>query len=821
MSKIVDCVYIIENVDCPNCAAKAASHLEQDPRVEEANIDFATKKLYLRSEEISREEVERIIKEVEDEFEVREVGDNHHHDEHCHCGSSCSCEEGHHRHDEKKHSGKVVEQVFIVENMDCPNCANSAASHLEQDDRVEEATIDFATGKLYIKGQPLSLEEVQEIISEVEDEFVVKPYENKRLEQKLFDSEFWLGIARISISVVLVFIGKFVFGSTWVGDQYFFVYLALCLISWLICSYDIIWKCIKNISKLQGFFDETLLMTIASLGAFLLPLLTHDAEPWFDAALVVILFQVGELFEDIASKKSHQSIINAIESKELVAHLETDEGVFDVDPSLLKIGNTILVNVGEGFPIDGVIIEGEGNVDVSSLTGEFEPEFKTVGDEVLSSTILKTGTVKVRVTSDFENRTSAKIVKMVEESARTKSKAEKFITKFARIYTPIVFGLALLVSVVPPMILGIANGATWASWVEVGLSFLVVSCPCAIIISVPLNFFAGVGLASKKGVIIKGSSYFDKLANVKTLAMDKTGTLTYGDFRVTEWHVVKGEQDEFTKYLQAAESRSNHPIAKAIVGNSNATLANEQVDYQEIAGKGVKTEWNNHLILAGTKKLLDEYNIEAESSSAAGTIVYLAVDGDYYGYVVLNDVVRKETKPLIDRLHKLGIKACLLTGDKKERAEEIAHSLGIDEVHSELLPNQKVDVIKTKLEENNGMVAFVGDGINDAPALALADVGCAMGGVGSDTAIEAADVVFMNDDPSRFTTAVKIAKICKRRAIGIIAFALTVKIGIMIASIICSAAGTLFPLWIAFLGDTGLTVLCVFLTLTIFARNFD
>ncbi|MCQ2798911.1 MAG: cadmium-translocating P-type ATPase [Bacilli bacterium] len=815
MSKIVNSVYIIENVDCPNCAAKAASHLEKDPRVEEATIDFATGKLYLRSEEMSIEEIQRIIQEVEDEFIVKPIGDGHHH-----CEGECHCGEEHHHEHEHHHDGKVVDQIFIVENMDCPNCANEVADHIEHDPRVEEATIDFATGKLYIKGAKLSLEEVQSLVSEVEDEFVVKPYENKRVENKLLNAEFFIKAGRIIASIILVLIGRFAFGATWVGDTTFYVYLALCLASWLICSYDILWKCAKNIAKLQGFMDETFLMTIASLGAFLLPLLTHDAEPWFDAALVVILFQVGEIFEDFASKKSHQSIINAIESKELVAHLVTDDGVFDIDPSLLKVGNTILVNVGEGFPIDGEIIEGEGNVDVSSLTGEFEPEFKTVGDEVLSSTILKSGTLKIKVTSDYENRTSAKIVKLVEESARTKSKAEKFITRFARVYTPIVLVLALLISVVPPLFVGISNGPTWASWVEVGLSFLVVSCPCAIIISVPLNFFAGVGLASKKGIIIKGSSYFDKLAKIKTLAMDKTGTLTYGNFQVTEWHVVKGTQEEFISYLQAAESRSNHPIAKAIVGNS-ASLANEQNNYEEIAGKGIKTEWNGHTILAGNLSLLEDNGISAENPSTAGTLVYLAVDNEYYGYAVLNDVVRKESKPLIDRLHKLGIKTCLLTGDKKERAEDIGNSLGIDEIHSELLPSQKVEVIKSKLDENNGMVAYVGDGINDAPSLALADVGCAMGGVGSDTAIEAADVVFMNDDPSRFVTAVKLAKICKRRAVGLIAFALAVKVGIMIASIICSAIGAIFPLWIAVLGDTGLTVLCVFLTLTINFERID
>ena len=816
MAKIINQTFIVENVDCPNCAAKAADHLEKDSRIEEASLDFATGKLYIKGEELTVEEVQKIIQEVEDEFIVKpaDVEVEHHHHEGCCCGGEhhhdgeC-CHKDHH-HEKKTGGSKLVNQVFIVENVDCPNCANEAAAHLEKDPRIQEASLDFATGKLYLHSEGLSLEEVQKLISEVEDEFVVKPFVNKRVETKLFDTEFFVTIARICVSLIAAFLAEFVFKSATTSGSGFWLYFGLCAFAWIVCAYDIAWKSIKNIVHLKNILDETLLMTVASIGAFLLPILTGDPDTMFDGVLVVVLYQVGEIFEDFATKKSHQSIIDAIESKELVAHIETEEGVFDIDPSLLKPGNTILVNVGEGFPSDGIVLEGEGNVDCASLTGEFEPVYKKPGDEVLSSTILKSGSLKVKVTSEFENRTSAKIVKMVEESARTKSKAEKFITKFARVYTPVVFALALLISIVPPLF-NITDGSVWARWVRVGLSFLVVSCPCAIIISVPLNFFAGVGIASKKGIIIKGSSYFDKLAGVKTLCTDKTGTLTYGNFQVTEWHVVKGTQEEFTKYLQAAESRSNHPIAKAIVGASN-NLANEQKNYQEIAGKGTKTEWNGKVIFAGNKSMMDKEGIDVESTAVPGTIVYLAVDKEYWGYVILNDVVRKESKGLIEDLHKVGIKACLLTGDKKERAEELASSLGIDEVHAELLPNGKTDVIKTKIAEKNGCVAYIGDGINDAPALALADVGCAMGGVGSDTAIEAADVVFMNDDPSKFTTAVRIAKLCKRRAIFIIAFAIAVKVGIMISSAII---GESFPLWIAVLGDTGLSVLCVLFTLTI------
>lgn len=830
MKDIINQTFLVENVDCPNCAAKAADHLEKDPRILEASLDFATGKLYVKGEALTAEEIQTLIQEVEEEFIVKEIEASshthkHEHHEHCCCEGEhdhhhhegeCCCEEHHHEHEKKAKGGKIVDLVFIVENIDCPNCASEAAAHIEKDPRVKEATLDFATGKLYIKGEEMTIEEVQELIAEVEDEFVVKPYVNKRAETNLFDKEFFVSIGRIVVSLAAAFVAQFAFTSHATGDSNFWVYFALCACAWIICAYDIVWKSLKNIFHLKNLLDEDLLMTVASIGAFLLPLLTGDPDTMFDGVLVVVLFQIGEIFEEFASKKSHQSIIDAIESKELVAHIETDEGVFDIDPSLLKPGNVILVNVGEGFPSDGVIIEGEGNVDCASLTGEFEPVYKTVGDEVLSSTILKSGTLKVRVTSEFENRTSAKIVKLVEESARTKSKAEKFITKFARVYTPVVFALALLISVIPPLF-NITDGATWARWVRVGLSFLVVSCPCAIIISIPLNFFAGVGLASKKGIIIKGSSYFDKLANVKTLCTDKTGTLTYGNFQVTEWHIVKGTQDEFTKNLQAAESRSTHPIARAIVGESSS-LANEQKNYEEVAGKGIKTEWNGKAIIAGNKSMMDLEGILVESSTAAGTIVYLAVDREYWGYVVLNDVVRKESKGLIENLHKNGIKACLLTGDKKERAEELGASLGIDEIHSELLPNEKTDVIKSKLDEHNGNVAYIGDGINDAPALALADVGCAMGGVGSDTAIEAADVVFMNDDPSKFVTAIRIAKICKRRAVALIALALAVKVGIMIVSMIL---GDAFPLWIAVVGDTGLSVLCVLLTLTINWEKVD
>jgi Zn2+/Cd2+-exporting ATPase len=490
--------------------------------------------------------------------------------------------------------------------------------------------------------------------------------------------------------------------------------------------------------------------------------------------------------------------------------------IIKTSPEALTIGDVILVKVGEILPGDGEIIEGNGSLDMSSLTGESLPIEKKVGDKVNSGTILKSGSLKIKVEKTYADSTVSKILSLVENSSKSKSHADRFITKFSRIYTPIVVGLALLVAVVPPLFLGISDSGVWFQWLYRAICFLVISCPCAIVISVPLAYFSGIGLASKHGIVIKGAAYFDKLNELGVLVSDKTGTLTYGDFRLTKVVPVGLPEGQFASYLRAAECRSDHPLAKAIMKGADAGEISAKItSYSEIAGKGEKCVYESHTILAGRKALFEEEKIAVPEVNEVGSVVYLAVDGRYAGYVVLNDVVRKESKELIEGCKRLGVKTVMLTGDKTRSAEAVASSLGIEECHSELLPQEKTELLKEKIDGTPKAVAYVGDGINDAPSIILADVGVAMGGCGSDMAIDSADVVIMNDDPSKIVTALTIARATRRRAIEDIAIALSVKLAIMILAVTLPK----LPLIIAVLADTGLTmVLAVYSLLLLYKK---
>jgi Cd2+/Zn2+-exporting ATPase len=438
------------------------------------------------------------------------------------------------------------------------------------------------------------------------------------------------------------------------------------------------------------------------------------------------------------------------------------------------------------------------------LTGESLPIEKKVGDKVNSGTILKSGSLEIKIEKTYADSTVSKILSLVENSSKSKSHADRFITKFARIYTPIVVALALLVAVIPPLFLGINDAGVWFHYLYTAICFLVISCPCAIVISVPLAYFSGIGLASKHGIVIKGAAYFDKLNELGVLVSDKTGTLTYGDFRLTKVVPVGLDEGQFASDLRAAECRSSHPLAKAILkGVDPGKISAKVTSYSEIAGKGEKCVYEGKTILAGRKALFDEEGIAVPEVDEVGSLVYLSVDGKYAGYVVLNDVVRKESQTLIEGCKKLGVRTVMLTGDKSRSAEAVAHTLGIEECHSELLPQEKTSLLKEKIDGTEKSVAYMGDGINDAPSIILADVGVAMGGCGSDMAIDSADVVIMNDDPSKIVTALTIARSTRRRAIEDIAIALSVKLAIMMLALFLPN----FPLIIAVLADTGLTML--------------
>lgn len=619
--------------------------------------------------------------------------------------------------------------------------------------------------------------------------------------------EILINSVRLSVALILAIVGLFYLNEANFGVWVNFVVMG---IAWLIVGYDIVYKAFHSLIKEKNPFDENMLMLIASIGAFCLRLFGKDeneifGNEFFEAFMVAFLFQLGDIFEDLATDKSHEAISNAIGLRAKKASLLKDGNILTVEPEDLSIGDEILVKVGEIIPADGVILSGSGDVDMSSLTGEFNPVAKKEGDLVNSGTILKSGSLKVRVNKSYEDSTVSKIIALVEESSGAKSKADKFITKFARIYTPIVVAIALLIAFIPPLCIGMNSLETWKEWIRIGVSILVISCPCAVVVSVPLAYFAGIGLASKYGIIVKGGSYFDELNRLGVLVTDKTGTLTRGKFIVEECHPEGISLEKFQEYMIAAESRSNHPIAKAIVGETNLAPYSEKIsEYTEKAGYGAMLTYDGHTLLAGNEKLLSENHISFAEANEIGTIVYLAIDGKYAGYLLLNDEIKESSFKTIQDLHKMGVKSVMLTGDKKESALKVANELQIDEVHSELLPEDKTNLLKEKLTGEKA-VAYVGDGINDAPSIALADIGVAMGGVGSDLAVENANIVIMNDDVSKIVTAKKIAKATRNRAIFNVVASLLIKLAIAACSILIPS----FPLMIAVFADTGVTLLMV------------
>ncbi len=613
---------------------------------------------------------------------------------------------------------------------------------------------------------------------------------------------------RLVLGLTAALFGLFVFNENNFGV---WVNFAIMAIAWLIVGYDIILKAFTSLVKEKNPFDENMLMLIASIGAFCLRIFGKDegeifGNEFFEAFMVAFLFQLGDIFEDLATDKSHEAITNAVGLRAKTASLLVDDNIKQVKPEELKVNDKILVKVGEIIPADGKIISGEGDVDMSSLTGEFNPVYRKCGDQVNSGTILKNGSLTVEVSKSYEDSTVSKIIEMVEKSSEQKSKADKFITKFAKIYTPIVVAIAILIAVIPPLAIGMNNAEVWKQWIKIAVSILVISCPCAVVVSVPLAYFAGIGLASKNGIIVKGGSYFDQLNNLGILVTDKTGTLTYGKFVIEKICPAGISEEEFLEYAIAAESRSNHPIAKAIIGETDTSKFSSNIsEYNEIAGYGEELKYKNHTVLAGNAKLLAKYSISFDKTDDIGTIVYLAVDNKYVGYIQLVDQIKETSLPTISSLHTLGVKTIMLTGDKENSAKKVANALSIDEVRYELLPEEKTAVLKETIDTSTKAVAYVGDGINDAPSITLADVGFAMGGVGSDLAVENANIVIMNDDISKVFTAIKIAKTTRNRAIFNVVASLLIKVAIALCSIFIPN----FPLMIAVFADTGVTLIMV------------
>ena len=616
-------------------------------------------------------------------------------------------------------------------------------------------------------------------------------------------------LARIIIALIMTVALFFIDATGWTR---FLLYLII----YLIIGYDILKKAWLGI--IHGrVFDENFLMAVATVGAFALALYEESGD-YLEAVAVMLFYQIGEFFQSYAVGKSRRDIAALMDIRPDYANIEKDGKIIKVDPDYVEIGQTIIIQPGERIPIDGIIVSGKSSLNTSALTGESLPREVNSGDEVISGSINLSGILKVQTTKEFGDSTVSKILELVEESAARKSKSENFIARFARIYTPAVCYGALALALLPPAFLIIFNGApldfyTFETWIHRALVFLVISCPCALVISVPLSFFAGIGGASREGILVKGANILETLSKVKTVVFDKTGTLTKGVFEVNAFHDnndndIEHQKEQLLEYAAIAESSSSHPIGKSLQSAYGKEIDRKRIsNIQEISGKGIIATIDGRKIAAGNEKLMKEFGFEVCKCNAVGTIVHLAVDGKYAGHIVLGDVVKPTSKDAISDLHKSGItQTIMLTGDTRSVAEQTANELGIDKVFSELLPNDKVNQLENILRyaKEDNKVAFVGDGINDAPVLSRADIGIAMGAMGSDAAIEAADVVLMDDNPIKVGKAVRISRKCLRIVWENIILALGIK-GI------CLILGVfgIVNMWLAIFADVGVMILAV------------
>lgn len=609
--------------------------------------------------------------------------------------------------------------------------------------------------------------------------------------------------------IIIIGLGAFICVGAMIFELSFWGELSLFLLSYIIIARDIVWKAIRNVFH-GRVFDENFLLTVATLGAFAI-------KKFPEAVAVMLFFKVGELFQDIALNRSRKSIKSLMEIRPDYANLKIDGETKKVDPDEVNVGDVIILKPGERVPLDGIVLDGSSLVDTSVLTGEAVPRKVKAKDEILSGMISKTGLLTVQVTKRFSESTVSKILDLVENAASKKAPTEKFITKFAKYYTPaVVFG-AFILATVPVLLYHIpvftpmfAHEETFSEWIYKALIFLVISCPCALVISIPLGFFGGIGASSKRGILVKGSNYLEGLNNLHTVVWDKTGTLTKGVFRVTEI-VTKNNfpEDKILKFAAQAESQSSHSIAQSILEAFNRKIDERKIEsYEEISGYGIKARVEGHYVLVGNDKILHRENIEHDTCDVEGTVVHVVIDYKYAGYIIISDEIKEDTRIAIQRLKDIGVKRQIMfTGDSQEVAKAVSQKLGLDEYFAELLPQQKVEKIEELMKKkvnNKDLIAFVGDGINDAPVLMRSDIGVAMGALGSDAAIEAADIVLMTDEPSRLHEAVKIAKRTRGIVLQNIGFALGVK-----GTFLTVGALGMATMWEAVFADVGVALLAI------------
>lgn len=683
-----------------------------------------------------------------------------------------------------------MNKEYRLDGLDCANCAMKIEKKVQTIEGVQEANVNFTTSKLRIVADEADLATVEDktkqAIKEIEPDVTINELKNNQQDDHDHEHDTsWDDLIRILISAVGM--GLLI----WLSPTGAIRLIGYLLIYGLI-GFDVIKKAVMNITKGQ-IFDENFLMAIATIGAMVI-------GEYPEAVAVMLFYQVGEYFQGFAVKQSRRSIRELMAIRPDIARVKTAEGWMDVAPEEVELGQQVLIKPGERVPLDGTIIDGESMVDTSALTGESVPRKVTSGEMILSGFINKNQPIVMSVEKTYGESTISKLLELVENASSKKAPAENFITKFARYYTPIVVVLALLLAIVPPLVI---PDAVFSDWVYRALTFLVISCPCALVISVPLSFFGGIGGASKIGVLVKGSNYLELLAETETVVFDKTGTLTKGEFSVQTIETTMDETD-FMQYVASAEQYSTHPIAQSVLAAyQGPLLVSEQVE--EIAGEGISAVIEAHDILVGNQKLMARKQIAFSASEEVGTVLYVAIDQKYVGFLLIADALKVDAIEAMNKLKKAGVKeTVMLTGDAKKIADSVGEKVGIDQVYSELLPQDKVDKLEMILAKNSGKVAFVGDGINDAPVLARADVGIAMGGLGSDAAIEAADVVIMNDEPSKIADAMRVARKTLRIVKQNIVFAIGVKVLVLLLGALGFAS-----MGDAVFADVGVTVIAV------------
>ncbi|WP_411372637.1 heavy metal translocating P-type ATPase [Enterococcus thailandicus] len=681
---------------------------------------------------------------------------------------------------------------YRLDGLDCANCAMKIEKKVQTIEGVKEANVNFTTGKLRIVANEADLATVEtktkQAIKEIEPDVAVSEITNNHQDGDGHNHEHDNSrndLLRILISALGM--GLLI----WFSPTGIVRLIGYLLIYGLI-GFDVIKKAVMNITKGQ-IFDENFLMAIATIGAMII-------GEYPEAVAVMLFYQVGEYFQGFAVKQSRRSIRELMAIRPDTARVQTSEGWKNVSPEAVELGQQVLIKPGERVPLDGKIIEGESMVDTSALTGESVPRKVTSGEMILSGFINKNQPIVMSVEKTYGESTISKLLELVENASSKKAPAENFITKFARYYTPIVVVLAVLLAIVPPLVV---PGAVFSEWIYRALTFLVISCPCALVISVPLSFFGGIGGASKIGVLVKGSNYLELLAETETVVFDKTGTLTKGEFSVQTIETTM-DQTTFMQYVASAEQYSTHPIAQSVLAAyQGPLLVSEQVE--EIAGEGISAVIDAHDILVGNQKLMARKQIAFSTSEEVGTLLYVAIDQKYVGVLLIADALKEDAIETMNKLRKAGVKeTVMLTGDAKKIADSVGKKVGIDQVYSELLPQDKVDKLEMILAKSSGKVAFVGDGINDAPVLARADVGIAMGGLGSDAAIEAADVVIMNDEPSKIADAMRVARKTLRIVKQNIVFAIGVKVLVLLLGALGFAS-----MGDAVFADVGVTVIAV------------